>query len=68
MSYRQSSDGYPRKNCMGEGCALYDQHVDGCLIRTFLITQIEKNDIVIPFKKEEKDNEIERIVHLRSGN
>lgn len=33
--------------CYGEGCALWDEQTLGCLIRTFLITQIEKADIII---------------------
>lgn len=33
--------------CYGEGCALWDEQTLGCLIRTFLITQIEKTDIVV---------------------
>jgi hypothetical protein len=48
---------------MGKDCALYDEIVGGCLIRTFLITQIEKSDIVIPPRKKEADNEIERFMH-----
>ena len=61
MSYR--TDNFPKKTCMGEGCALYDDLANGCLIRTFLITQIEKSDIVIPPRKKENNNEIERFVH-----
>lgn len=33
--------------CYGEGCALWDEQTLGCLIRAFLITQIEKADIII---------------------
>ena len=67
MSYHQSPDGFPKKSCMGEWCALYGDKTNGCLIRTFLITQIEKSNIVVPSCKKETNNEIERIVPPRSS-
>ena len=66
ISYR-NTDVFPRKDCMGKDCALYDEVAGGCLIRTFLITQIEKSDIIVPSKKKEAANEIERFVHPRPG-
>jgi hypothetical protein len=32
---------------MGKDCALYDEAAKGCLIRTYLISQIEKSNIVV---------------------
>lgn len=63
ISYQRMDDPYARHSCMGDKCALYDDVAGGCLIRTFLITQIEKSDIVIPPRKKETDNEIERFMH-----
>lgn len=68
ISYQRMDDPYARRMCMGKDCALYDEVAGGCLIRTFLITQIEKSDIIVPSKKKETTNEIERFVHPRSGN
>ena len=62
ISYQRMDDPYARRPCMGEKCALYDDVAGGCLIRTFLITQIEKSDIVIPPRKKETDNEIKRFM------
>lgn len=67
ISYQRMDDPYARHPCMGKECALYDEIAEGCLIRTFLITQIEKSDIVVPPKKKEAANEIERFVHPRPG-
>ena len=36
-----------RPDCMGEQCALWDEAVEGCLIRTYLISQIEKSNIIV---------------------
>ena len=66
ISYH-NTDVFPRKDCMGKDCALYDEVAGGCLIRTFLITQIEKSDIIVPSKKKEATNEIERFMHTRPG-
>lgn len=62
MSYQRMDDPYAKHTCMGKDCALYDDVAGGCLIRTFLITQIEKSDIVIPPRKKETDNEIKRFM------
>ena len=67
ISYQRMDDPYARRACMGKDCALYDEVAGGCLIRTFLITQIEKSDIIVPSKKKEAINEIERFVHPRPG-
>jgi hypothetical protein len=32
---------------MGKDCALYDEVAEGCLIRTYLISQIEKSNVVV---------------------
>ncbi len=67
ISYQRMDDPYARRACMGKDCALYDEVAGGCLIRTFLITQIEKSDIIVPSKKKEAINEIERFVYPRPG-
>ena len=46
ISYR-NTDVFPKKDCMGKDCALYDEVAGGCLIRTFLITQIEKSNVIV---------------------
>ena len=33
--------------CMDKDCALYDKVAKGCLIRTYLISQIENSNIVV---------------------
>jgi hypothetical protein len=32
---------------MGKDCALYDEVAGGCLIRTYLLSQIEKSNTVV---------------------
>lgn len=46
ISYRKIET-FPKKDCMGTNCAFYDEAAKGCLIRTYLITQIEKSNIVV---------------------
>lgn len=41
------SAGGNSRDCYGEACALYDEQARGCLIRTYLISQIETSNIVI---------------------
>lgn len=36
-----------RPDCMGEQCALWDEVAEGCLVRTYLISQIEESNIVV---------------------
>ena len=47
ISYRRMDDPYAQRICMGKDCALYDEVAGGCLIRTYLISQIEKSNIVV---------------------
>lgn len=35
------------RDCYGEACALYDEQARGCLIRTYLISQIEKSNVIV---------------------
>ena len=41
------SAGGNSRDCYGEACSLYDEQTRGCLIRTYLISQIETSGIVI---------------------
>lgn len=41
------SAGGNSRDCYGEACALYDEQAHGCLIRTYLISQIETSNIII---------------------
>ena len=45
-------EGVCKQECMGKQCALWDEAVDGCLIRSFLISQIESS--IIKFVPENK--------------
>ena len=47
ISYQRMDDPYAKHICMGEDCALYDEVAEGCLIRTYLISQIEKSNVVV---------------------
>ena len=47
ISYQRMDDPYARRACMGKDCALYDEIAGGCLVRTYLISQIEKSNIVV---------------------
>lgn len=47
ISYQRMDDPYAQRICMGKNCALYDEVAEGCLIRSYLISQIEKSNIVI---------------------
>ena len=40
-------EGVCKQECMGNQCALWDEAVNGCLIRSFLISQIEASGIYI---------------------
>lgn len=33
--------------CFNKDCALWDKFANGCLIRTYLVTQIEKSEIIV---------------------
>lgn len=47
ISYQRMDDPYAQRMCMGKDCALWDEAVEGCLVRTYLISQIEQSNIVI---------------------
>ena len=42
-------------SCCGEDCAFYDEALDSCLVRTWLITQIENSPIQISKPKRTKE-------------
>ena len=47
VSYQRMDDPYTRHLCMGKDCALYDEVTGGCLIRAYLISQIEKSNVIV---------------------
>lgn len=47
ISYQRMNDPSARRTCMGKDCALYDEVAGGCLIRTYLISQIGKSNVII---------------------
>lgn len=47
ISYQRTDDLCAKRMCMSKDCALYDEVAEGCLIRTYLISQIEKSNVVI---------------------
>jgi len=47
ISYQRMDDPYAQRMCMGKNCALYDEVAEGCLIRSYLISQIEKSNVIV---------------------
>lgn len=47
ISYQRMDDPYAKRMCMGKDCALYDEVAGGCLIRTYLISQIENSNVIV---------------------
>lgn len=64
------SAGGNSRDCYGEACALYDEQARGCLIRTYLISQIETSNIVIkppsPTPLEQRVEQLEKDVKYAS--
>jgi hypothetical protein len=54
-------EGVCKQECMGKQCALWDEAVDGCLIRSFLISQIEALPIKIKTEAWEIKNPLREV-------